>query len=154
MDKDQNTNLNPAYSDLLELIIQIEQESKKYFERIDVNEAPLFSDNVQYAERYKKEFASFSVVLLHQISKCEAIVTSIAALIEKADQASDASQTELLINHFHRYLSFSENISDFIKQNEALLKKKDKINRSLVIFHAQKLLTSIKAYVEDIRSDI
>lgn len=139
------------FSSLLDIITELEKEAYIFYKSINSNNKAVFFDNEDFAKRYKKEFNIFSVVLANHISKCEQHVLSLTLLISKADQENNTAETVKLFGEFEKYLKFSESISDFIRQNETVIKENTFFDKNQIIILIQNLLTSIQIYKEELQ---
>ena len=146
-----NRKIDNSFSSLFDIITNLEKETYIFYNSINSNSESVFFDNKDFAQRYKKEYNSFSVVLAEHISKCEAHVLSLTLLIKKADKDHDTEQTVKLSAEFEKYIRFSESISDFIRQNETVTKENINFNKNEIIVLIQKLLTSIQIYKEELQ---
>lgn len=139
------------FSSLLDIITELEKEAYIFYNSINSNNKAVFFDNEDFAKRYKKEFNIFSVVLANHISKCEQHVLLLTLLISKADQEDNTAETVKLFGEFEKYLKFSESISDFIRQNETVIKENTFFDKNQIIILIQNLLTSIQIYKEELQ---
>lgn len=146
-----NHKIYNLFSSLLDIITDLEKEAYIFYNNINSNDEAIFFDNKDFAQRYKKEYNSFSVILANYISKCETCVLSLTLLIKKSDENYDYEQTAKLSAEFDKYIKFSEGVSDFIRQNETVIKENINFNKNESIVLLQNLLTSIQIYKEELQ---
>ena len=146
-----NNQNNSLSSSLLEIITDLCRETHAFYNKINSSDDSVFYNNKEFAQRYKKEYNNFSVILANHIFKCEEYVFSLTLLIKKSDKENNAEETIRLSAEFEKYVRFSAGISDFIKRNEAVIKENYDLNKNEIIVLIQNLLTSIQNYKEELQ---
>ena len=135
---------------MLDIITELEKEALIFYEGINSDSYSVFVDDKEFSKKYKSTYSAFSLTLANYISKCEIHVLKLTELINKADKECDAEETVKLCAEFDNYVKFCDGVSDFIRQNEKLIKE-NIINKNNTLVPTQNLLSTIQTYIKELQ---
>ena len=138
------------FPSMLDIITELEKETLAFYEGINSDSNSVFVDNKEFEKKYKSTYSTFSLTLANYISKCEIHVLKLTELINKADEECDAAETVKLCTEFDNYVKFCDGVSDFIRQNEKLIKE-NIINKNNTLVPTQNLLSRIQNYIKELQ---
>ena len=146
-----NSKNNTQFTSLLDAVSALEKATYAFYNGINSDTDSVFADKKDFTKKYKSAYNSFSVTLADCISNCEPHVLSLTDLIKKADKNQQADLTARLCAEFDRYVKFSEGISDFILQNEKIIKDGNYLNKAEIVVLVQNLLSTIQNYIKELQ---
>ena len=139
------------FPSLLDAVCKIEKETYIFYNNVNSDTDSVFADNKEFTKKYKNAYNLFSVTLADCISGCEPHVLSLTRLISESDKKRDADMTETLSAEFDRYIAFSKGVSDFILQNERVIKEGNDFKKADTIILVQNLLSTIQNYIKELQ---
>ena len=146
-----NSKNDTQFPSLLDAVSALEKATYIFYNGINSDTDSVFADKKDFTKKYKSAYNSFSVVLADCISNCEPHVLSLTDLIKKSDKDQDAELTARLCAEFDKYIKFSEGFSDFILQNEKIIKDGNDFNKSEMVVLVQNLLSTVQSYIKELQ---
>lgn len=102
-------------------------------------------------KKYSEAYYAMSVRIADILSACDSLIVEINGKMLAADRAGNAEATAYLNEFFKFYLSFQDGVSNFIRENESIVKDRNSISRSACLIPAHRLKSSAESTLKSIR---